>query len=279
MYDEILYEVKDPVATIQFNRPDRLNAFTYRTLEELRHALAEAEADDRVVGIVITGSGRGFSAGMDMDSLANTAAGRSGDAAPESRPSLEAAPGDESMGPDFQVTWGYLLSIRKPLIAAVNGPCAGLGFVIAMLCDLRFASEKARFTTSFSQRGLVAEHGISWVLPRLIGSSRALDLLWSARKFEAAEAERLGVVDRVVAPERLLPEARGYIENLAESCSPTAIMLMKQQVYRHLMQPLGPAMEESNRLMAESLKRADFKEGVESFVEKRLPRFGRIGSS
>jgi enoyl-CoA hydratase/carnithine racemase len=279
MYDEILYDVKDPVATIQFNRPDRLNAFTYRTLEEFRHALAEAEADDRVVGIVISGSGRGFSAGMDMDSLANTAAGGSGDVAQESRPSLEAAPGDESMGADFQVTWGYLLSIRKPLIAAVNGPCAGLGFVIAMLCDMRFASEKARFTTSFSQRGLVAEHGISWVLPRLIGSSRALDLLWSARKFDADEAERLGVVDRVVAPERLLPEAQGYIENLAENCSPTAIMLMKQQVYRHLMQPLGPAMEESNRLMAESLKRTDFKEGVESFVDKRPPRFGRIGSS
>ncbi len=279
MYDEILYDVKDPVATIQFNRPDRLNAFTYRTLEEFRHALAEAEADDRVVGIVISGSGRGFSAGMDMDSLANTAAGGSGDIAQESRPSLEAAPGDESMGADFQVTWGYLLSIRKPLVAAVNGPCAGLGFVIAMLCDMRFASEKARFTTSFSQRGLVAEHGISWVLPRLIGSSRALDLLWSARKFDADEAERLGVVDRVVAPERLLPEAQGYIENLAENCSPTAIMLIKQQVYRHLMQPLGPAMEESNRLMAESLKRADFKEGVESFVDKRLPRFGRIGSS
>lgn len=279
MYDEILYDVKDPVATIQFNRPDRLNAFTYRTLEEFRHALAEAEADDRVVGIVISGSGRGFSAGMDMDSLANTAAGGSGDIAQESRPSLEAAPGDESMGADFQVTWGYLLSIRKPLVAAVNGPCAGLGFVIAMLCDMRFASEKARFTTSFSQRGLVAEHGISWVLPRLIGSSRALDLLWSARKFDADEAERLGVVDRVVAPERLLPEAQGYIENLAENCSPTAIMLIKQQVYRHLMQPLGPAMEESNRLMAESLKRADFKEGVESFVDKRPPRFGRIGSS
>jgi enoyl-CoA hydratase/carnithine racemase len=278
MYDEILYDVKDPVATIQFNRPDRLNAFTYRTLEEFRHALAQAEADDRVVGIVITGSGRGFSAGMDMDSLAATAEGRPGDAAEADRPSLEATPGDESMGPDFQVTWGYLLSIRKPLIAAVNGPCAGLGFVIAMLCDMRFASEKARFTTSFSQRGLVAEHGISWVLPRLIGSSRALDLLWSARKVDAAEAERLGVVDRVVSPERLLPEAQAYIANLAESCSPTALMVMKQQVYRHLMQPLGPAMEESNRLMAESLKRADFKEGVASFVEKRPPRFDRISS-
>ncbi len=276
MYQEILYEVKEPVATIRFNRPDRLNAFTNRMLDELRHALAEAERDERVVGIVITGSGRGFSAGMDMQSLGATAAGGQVPDAGEDRSALAANPGDPSMGPDFDVTWGYLLKLRKPLIAAVNGPCAGLGFVIAMLCDLRFASENARFTTSFAQRGLVAEHGISWVLPRLIGSSRALDLLWSARKFEAAEAERLGVVDRVVPAERLLEAASGYLEELAERCSPTSIMLMKQQVYRHLMLPLGEAMRESNKLMAESLGRPDFKEGVASFVEKRPPLFERI---
>jgi enoyl-CoA hydratase/carnithine racemase len=278
MYDEILYDVKDPVATIHLNRPDRLNALTYGMLEELRHALAQAEQDERVVGIVITGSGRGFSAGMDMQSLGATAAGQTVRQR-GARAALQAEPGDRSMGPDFQVTWGYLLTIRKPLVAAVNGPCAGLSFVIALLCDLRFASEKARFTTSFSQRGLIAEHGISWVLPRLVGASRALDLLWSARKLDAAEAERLGVVDRVVPHEELLPAARAYIENLAESCSPTSLMIMKQQVYRHLMQPLGAAMEESNRLMAESLTRSDFKEGVASFVEKRPPRFGPIGSS
>ncbi len=276
MYQEILYEVKEPVATIHFNRPDRLNAFTNRMLDELRHALAEAERDERVVGIVITGSGRGFSAGMDMQSLGATAAGGQLRDAGEDRSALAANPGDPSMGPDFEVTWGYLLKLRKPLIAAVNGPCAGLGFVIAMLCDLRFASENARFTTSFAQRGLVAEHGVSWVLPRLIGSSRALDLLWSARKFEATEAERLGVVDRVVPAEQLLEAARGYIEELAERCSPTSIMLMKQQVYRHLMLPLGEAMRESNKLMAESLGRPDFKEGVASFVEKRPPVFERI---
>jgi enoyl-CoA hydratase/carnithine racemase len=278
MYDEILYEVKDPVATIEFNRPDRLNAFTYRMLEELRHALDQAERDERVVGIVITGAGRGFSAGMDMQSLAQTASGEQVGPGASQRAPLEADPGDAGMGPDFRVTWGYLLSIRKPLVAAVNGPCAGLGFVIALLCDLRFASEKASFTTSFSQRGLIAEHGVSWVLPRLIGTSRALDLLWSARKFDAAEAERLGVVDRVVAPDALRSEARAYIEHLAERCSPTALMIMKQQVYRHLMQPLGEAMDESNRLMAESLVRPDFKEGVASFLEKRPPRFGRIAS-
>ena len=275
MYEEILYEVKNPVATIHLNRPKRLNALTQTMLDELKHALAQAEADEDVVGIVLTGSGRGFCAGMDMDALGATARG-DGRADSRSDEIRQADPGDKQMGPDFQVTFGYMLSIRKPLIAAVNGPCAGLGFAIALLCDLRFASEAARFVTSFSQRGLIAEHGTSWVLPRLIGSARALDLLWSARKIDAAEAAEMGLVNKVVPAETLLDEARSYIEHLARTCSPTALMVMKQQVYRHLMQPLGDAMRESNRWMAESLKRSDFKEGVASFVEKRPPRFERI---
>ncbi len=273
MYDEILYDVKQPVATIEFNRPDKLNAFTYTMLDEVRHALAQAEQDDRVIGIVITGSGRGFSAGMDMQSLGETAAAGQVVGGP---PKLEADPGDRNMGPDFGIGYGYLMSIRKPILAAINGPCAGLGFSIAMFCDLRFASEKAVFTTSFAQRGLVAEHGVSWILPRLLGSARALDILWSARKLDAAEAERLGLVSRVVAPEQLLLEARSYFEHLAENCSPTSLMVMKQQVYRHMMQPLGDAMRETNRLMDESLKRPDFTEGVRSFVERRKPQFEKL---
>ena len=273
MYNEILYDVKEPVATITFNRPDKLNAFTYTMLDEVRHALAQAEQDDRVIGIIITGSGRGFSAGMDMQSLGETAAAGQTVSGP---PKLESDPGDKRMGPEFDVGYGFLLSIRKPILAAVNGPCAGLGFSIAMFCDLRFASEKAMFTTSFAQRGLVAEHGVSWILPRLIGSARALDILWSSRKVDSAEAERLGLVSRVVAPEQLLPEARSYFEQLAENCSPTSLMVMKQQVYRHMMQPLGDSMRETNRLMDESLKRPDFTEGVRSFVERRRPKFERL---
>ena len=133
------------------------------------------------------------------------------------------------------------------------------------------------FTTSFAQRGLVAEHGVSWILPRLLGSARALDILWSSRKLDATEAERLGLVSRVVAPEQLLPEARSYLEHLAENCSPTSLMVMKQQVYRHMMQPLGDAMRETDKLIAESLKRPDFTEGVRSFVERRPPRFEKLG--
>ncbi len=275
MYEEIIYEVDEPVATISFNRPDRLNALTNRTQAELKHAFFEAEKDERVVGVILTGVGRAFSAGADMQSLNQIASGGRVDPEDDLEGLLAETRGRET-DPEFGVTWGFIPSLRKPVIAAVNGPCAGMSFVIAALCDIRFASESAKFTTSFSQRGLIAEHGVSWILPRLIGTSRALDLLWSARKFDAAEAERLGLVDRVVADDELLPQARAYIEDLARSCSPTSMMIMKRQIYLHLMRPLHEAMEESNRLMSESLRREDFKEGVASFMQKREPNFASV---
>ena len=183
VYRDILYSVDDPVAVITMNRPDNLNAFTVRMLAEIRHALAAAERDERVVGIILTGQGRGFCAGMDMNALDQMS---SGGRAAEDLSALDATPGDPDMGENFKTTYGYLLAIRKPLIAAVNGACAGLGFCFAMLCDMRFVDRNARFSTAFSQRGLVAEHGASWILPRVVGPSRALDLLWSARKFDGA---------------------------------------------------------------------------------------------
>ena len=275
MYEEIIYEVTDPVATITLNRPDKLNALTARTMQELKDAFARAERSEEVVGIVLTGAGRGFCSGVDMGTL--QAIQKAGSAAAMGDGGMEAAePGDKSMGPDFTDGYTYLLSIRKPILAAVNGACAGLGFSIAMFCDMRFASEKAVFTTAFAQRGLVAEHGMSWVLPRLLGSARALDILWSGRKFDGQEALQLGVVNRVVPPEKLLEEAQGYVRMLASTCSPTSLMDMKQQVYRHLMLPLGEAMGETNRLMDASVKRPDFEEGVASFVERRPPKFARV---
>lgn len=276
MYQEIRFDIDDPVATITLNRPEKLNALTDRTMRELAHAIEQAERSEDVVGIVITGAGRGFCAGVDMGALQSIqsageiAAMRTQDELPP------AHPGDRSLGPDFEAGYTYLLSVRKPVIAAINGACAGLGFSIAMFCDLRFAATNAVLITAFAQRGLVAEHGTSWIVPRLIGPSRALDVLWSGRRIGADEAFQMGLVNRVFEPERLIEEARAYIRHLAETSSPTALMHMKRQVYRHLMAPLGQAMDETGRLQDESVTWPDFKEGIDSFLEKRQPSFRRV---
>ncbi len=274
-YEQIAYRVEDPVAIITMNRPEALNALTGRMMAEIRHALAVAEADPAVVGIVLTGAGRGFCAGADITGLDATAAGTSAEA--EDLSALKADPGDPEMGGNFQVSFTYILSVQKPIIAAINGPCAGLGFCYALLCDMRFAERQAKFTTAFSQRGLIAEHASSWLLPRLIGPGRALDLLWSARKFLADEAYELGVVERAVDTGESVNAAVAYIRELAAVASPTSFKVIKAQVYRHLNMELGDAMRESNAWMDESLKREDFKEGVRSFIEKRPPEFKRIG--
>lgn len=276
MYQEIIYEVDDPVAVITMNRPEALNALTGRMMAEIRHALAEAEKDPAVVGIVLTGAGRGFCAGADIGGLDATASGAA--AEPEDLSALAARPGDAEMGENFQVTYTYLLSVQKPIIAAVNGACAGLGFCYALLCDMRFAERPAKFTTAFARRGLIAEHASSWLLPRLVGAGNALDLLWSARVFTGDEAKELGVVERLVEQGEALEAAKDYIREIAAVASPTSFKVIKAQVYRHLNMQLGEAMKETNAWMAESLDREDFKEGVRSFIEKRPPGFKRLGA-
>ena len=275
MYQEVIYEVQDPVAIITMNRPEALNALTGRMQAEIRHALGRAEQDPAVVGIVLTGAGRGFCAGADIGGLDATASGSTAEA--EDLSDLAAHPGDPEMGSNFQVTFTYMLSVRKPIIAAINGPCAGLGFCFALLCDLRFAERQAKFTTAFSQRGLIAEHASSWLLPRLVGAGNALDLLWSARKFTGEEAKELGVAERLVEQGESRQAAIDYITEIAAVASPTSFRIIKSQVYRHLNMELGDAMTESNEWMRESLEREDFKEGVRSFIEKRPPEFKRVG--
>lgn len=272
-YQDIIFEVSDPVAVITMNRPEALNAFTNRMLAEIRHALAAAEQDERVVGIVLTGAGRGFCPGMDMNALDDLS---SGSGATEDLSPLDAEPGDPELGDNFKVTFTYLQSIRKPVIAAINGACAGLGMAFAMLADMRVVERQAKFSTAFSQRGLIAEHGMSWTLPRLIGSGNALDLLWSARKFDGAEARELGLAERLVETGEALAVATEYVHNLAASCSPKSLQVMKAQVHRHLNMQLGEAMLETNAWMAQSLVRDDFREGVRSFIEKRPPEFQRV---
>jgi enoyl-CoA hydratase/carnithine racemase len=272
MYQQILYEVEDPIATVTLHRPERLNALTERMEGEIRHAVARAEADPAAVAIVLTGAGRGFCAGADLKRLQDIGAGRLDAEGSE----LRADPGDPTMPASFRGPWAWLLSVRKPVIAAINGPCAGLGFAVALFADVRFASERATFTTAFSRRGLIAEWGLGWTLPRLVGTAHALELLWSARVFDAAEADRIGLVNRVLPHDELLTFVRDWARDLAEHCSPTSLAVMKRQVYTSLERELGPSLQEAIRLMQESFRRPDFREGVQSFLEKRPPRFPRV---
>ncbi len=272
MYEQILYDVEDPIATITLNRPQQLNAWTDRMGAEVRHAFAQAEADERVVAVILTGAGRGFCAGADLKQLKAIS---DGDRSQTELDDLAADPGDPELA-DFRGAYTYPMSIPKPVIAAINGPIAGMAVPIAAACDLRFASDAAVFTTAFSQRGLVAEWGLSWLLTRLCGPAHALDLLFSARKLDAAEAERIGFVNRTLPHDELLPFVRDYARELAARCSPTSMAIMKRQVYQQLHASLGPSEKEAVRLMFESFGRPDFKEGVTSFLEKRPPKFARL---
>lgn len=281
-YEHILYEVDDPVATITLNRPDQLNAWTARMGHEVADAVGRAEVDPAVVGIVLTGAGRGWCAGADLDLLAGItdsdgdAASRRGGAAEIVGASV-ATPGDPDAGDDLRGTYTYFMSVGKPVVAAINGAVAGMGVPVALACDLRFMSTEAVLTTSFSQRGLIAEWGIAWQLSRFVGPSNALDLLFSARKVGGEEAQRLGLVNRAVAPDEVVSSARAYVVDLAEHCSPTSIAVIKRQVYLDLHRGLGAASEDAARLMVDSFGRGDFGEGVQSFLQRRPPKFDRLG--
>jgi enoyl-CoA hydratase/carnithine racemase len=248
------------VAILTLNRPDRLNAWTAEMERAYFDLLEECGRSEEVRAIVVTGAGRGFCAGADMEEL--QAIGQDGI---EDR--LEARQRRPQTFP---------LGIPKPIVAAINGPCAGIGLVQALMCDIRFAAEGAKLTTAFSRRGLVAEHGISWILPRLVGPARALDLLLSGRVVLAEEAAALGVVNRALSPDELLDHSVAYARDLAANCSPASMAAMKRQVYADLERGLEPALSEANRLMADSLVAPDFKEGVASFMERREPRFAPI---
>jgi enoyl-CoA hydratase/carnithine racemase len=271
-YAEILYEVKDRIATVTLNRPARLNAWTEAMGREVRHAMTEAGGDGAVRVILLTGAGRGFCAGADMSLLSGIAgSGRLGEGAVDV--SVPAAPLAAAPRPDFQGPYAYFPAIPKPIIAVLNGATAGLGLVIALYCDLRMASGTAVFTTAFSRRGLIAEHGLSWMLPRLVGLQNALDLSLSGRTIDAAEALRMGLVARVLAPEELMASARAYARELAELVSPRSMRVMKRQLWEAQFQTLAEATAAANEAMLESFASEDFKEGVAHFLEKRAPTF------
>ena len=269
--EEILYDVSDKVATITLNRPDKLNAWTAVMEREVRAAVEKAERDEQVRVMVLTGAGRGFCAGADV-SLLKHVADRGVDKGVEERV-LETREKREGVRPDFVKKYSYFPAVTKPVIAAINGPVVGLGLVIALYCDLRWASESARFSTTFARRGLIAEYGMAWMLPRLVGLPNALDLLLSARTIDAPEALRLGLVNQVFSADAFLDKVRENARELASAVSPRSLRVIKRQVYDALFQTLGEAFEGSEREMLASLGSEDFKEGVAHYLEKRAAAF------
>jgi enoyl-CoA hydratase/carnithine racemase len=268
-YETILYKVTERICTITLNRPDRLNAWTRQMHLDLKDAMQKAGADEDVRAIILTGAGRGFCAGADMGGLQAIGAGASAD---RSTPGSQDLPGGSTLA-EFRMNYSYFPAIPKFIIAAINGPAAGLGFVIPLYADLRFAAESAVFTTAFAQRGLIAEHGVSWLLPRLIGLPAALDLLCSARKFRAPEALSLGLVSRVIPDDKLMAETRAYARLMADTVSPRSVAVIKRQLWEAAFQTLSEATVQANHEMDLSFQTADFKEGVAHYLEKRAARF------
>jgi enoyl-CoA hydratase/carnithine racemase len=264
---ELLVDVADHVATVTLNRPDRLNAITPTLSDSLRHTMAELGRDDNVRVVIVTGAGRGFCAGADMALLQNLTQG-----APLPKTMGHDAV-DAAAGRELQQRYNFLSAVPKPVIACINGAAAGIGFVLALFADIRFASSDATLTTGFAQRGLIAEHGSAFGLARLIGPGHAADLLLSSRKVSGSEAERIGLVNRALPPDELMGFTLRYALDLAQSCSPRSLRVIKQQLAALPLQTMAQSFAEADRLMIESLQSDDFKEGVSHFVEKRAPRF------
>lgn len=254
--DLVLAERRGAVLLLTLNRPDRLNAWTPELEDEYFARLDEAEADGDVRAVVVTGAGKGFCAGADMANLSRVSEGQER----LERPRPRTTPA----------------MLRKPLIAAINGAAAGLGLIEALYCDVRFCTPEAKLTTAFSRRGLIAEYGLSWMLPRLVGQSRALDLLMSARVIRGEEAYRIGLVDHLVDADALVDETVAYAQDIAENASPTSIAIMKQQIRDAMVGEFVASSDEAERLTNEAVKRPDFAEGVQSYLEKRPPQFAPL---
>ena len=273
-FEFLEYQLEQHVLTITLNRPDRLNALTRELENELFHAMRTADEDEEVRVVILTGAGKGFCAGADLEALGwiselDWSQVNTEDLRQKLMPSRRLAQGSA----DFQRTYSYFPAVRKPIIAAINGVAVGLGFVLPLYCDLRIAADTARFGTAFAQRGLIAEHGVSWMLPRLIGMGNATDLLYSARLVQADEALRMGLVNRIVSAGDLMSEVRAYAEHLANNVSPRSLRIMKQQLYEDQFQTLAESIDRANDAMIPSFGCEDFREGVAHFVEKRQARF------
>jgi enoyl-CoA hydratase/carnithine racemase len=266
--DQVLYEVRDRVAVVTLNRPEKLNAWTFEMQGLLQAALERAAADDEARVIVVTGAGRAFCAGADLERIAGAIL--SGEKI--GRQHFHSIADDDSAGRDFDQPLSYPLKIGKPVIAAINGPVAGIGLCFTLFCDIRFIAAGSKVTTAFSRRGLIAEYGSAWMLRQLIGPMLAADWLYSSRTMLADEVAAAGLAKQLPA-EGFLDAVMAYAIDLAGNCSPRSLRVMKQQIWGGLNQTLAQACVSADREMLACFDGEDFKEGVASYFEKRAPRF------
>lgn len=269
--ESILYAVEKGVATITFNRPEKLNALTGDMLNRFFIHVDEAAADPDVRVIVITGAGRGFSAGLDLGVIAGGFGG-----AVNTETGI-APQWNDDVGPEmarlFSGGWNGLITSRKPTIAAVNGPAFGWGFILALHCDMRFAARSAIFNATFARLGVPGEKGSAWLLARLIGTARAADLLYSARRVDGAEAERLGIVNAVLDDDALIPHVMRYSEGIAENSAPRSLAAMKAQIWTAMDDSYDDGFAAADHEQDLAVQTADFREGIESLRGKRAPLF------
>ncbi|MGH2634363.1 MAG: enoyl-CoA hydratase-related protein [Tepidiformaceae bacterium] len=266
------YEVSERIATITLHRPERMNTWTGRMHTEYRWAVARAEADAAVRVIIVTGAGRAFCAGADSRALEGHIERGGYDAGT----GAELAMPGFGVRPEFDADFAFHFGLTKPVIAAINGPAAGVGLVLACYADLRFAAAGAKLTTSHGKLGLPAEYGLSWLLPRLIGVTRANDLLLSSRVVLAEEAAEMGLVNATLAQDQLLPHTYDYARQLIATVSPSSMRETKRQIYSDLHGDAASAVRESARLLNRMMREADYAEGVRAFIEKRRPEFGGL---
>jgi len=261
------FHVENRIATLTLHRPERLNSWTGRMHAEYRHLLARAEADSEVRAVVVTGSGRGFCAGADTSALESHVDRGGYD---PGTPDDLANPG-YGVRPEFDADFAFQFGMQKPVIAAINGPAAGVGLVIACYADLRFAVPGAKLTTAHGKLNLPVEYGLSWLLPRLIGLTRANDLLLSSRGLLTDEAMELGLLNGLFPPDELLPRTYDYVRQVVTSVAPLSLAASKRQIYTDQHRDVGASVEEANARIEEMMKQSDYREAVAAWVEKRAP--------
>jgi enoyl-CoA hydratase/carnithine racemase len=275
--NEVLYDVTDRIATVTLNRPDRMNSIDDSMPVNIAKAMTKAANDPGVRAIILTGAGRAFCAGADIGRLQRRAGGARPPTPaddPTVVPAIATGHGPD-LGPEFADVrrYSYFMRIGKPVIGALNGATAGLGMIMALCCDMRMASDRMIFTTAFAQRGLIAEHGIAWLLPRLVGPSNAIDLLMSARRVTAKEALDMGLVNRIYPQDTFMDDVRTYVRVLTDTVSPHSMAVIKAQTWKGMFETYAENLAEADKQIVANYPYPDYKEGVSHFVEKRPANF------